>query len=270
MTTFNSIRGIFFSPTGSTREITEFATRQLASRWNLPYSLTSYTLPAERDQWVPLRSDELVVWGTPVYAGRIPNKTLDFVKEHLQCPGAKFVAIAVYGGRNYDDTLAELCQIATDGGLTPIGATAVEARHTFSPTLNAGHPNTEDYEALAQFCQRIDLNRTSPIIAPGNPRPEKYYTPLKQDMQPAKFLKSKPSVDVNLCTRCGQCAEHCTMGSIRMEDGLPQFEGVCIKCQACVFHCPAHAIGIRDEQFLSHIQMLEENIKACRPCEFYG
>ena len=35
MTTFNSIRGIFFSPTGSTREITEFATRQLASRWNL-------------------------------------------------------------------------------------------------------------------------------------------------------------------------------------------------------------------------------------------
>lgn len=260
MTTFNSIRGIFFSPTGSTREITEFATRQLASHWNLPYSLTSYTLPAEREQWVPLRSDELVVWGTPVYAGRIPNKTLDFVKEHLQCPEAKFVAIAVYGGRNYDDTLAELCQIATDGGLTPIGATAVEARHTFSPTLNAGHPNTEDYEALAQFCQRIDPNRTSPIIAPGNPRPEKYYTPLKQDGSPAKFLKAKPEVNEQLCNGCGTCVAVCPMGSMALEGGKASTPGLCIKCQACIQQCPQQALQFTDEEFLSHIQYLAEHI----------
>ena len=261
MIPFKSIRGIYFSPTGTTRAVTEFVIQQLASRWGLPYSITSYTLPTEREQWKPLAENELVVWGTPVYAGRIPNKTLDFVKEHLQCPGAKFIALAVYGGRNYDDTLAELCQIATEGGLTPIGATAVVARHTFSTTLNAGRPNAEDYKRLERFCQDIDPECSVPINVPGNPHPEKYYTPLKEDGTPAKFLKAKPVTDLQRCNGCGTCVKVCPMGSRALEADKATTPGICIKCQACIKSCPQEALRFTDEEFLSHVKMLERTVK---------
>ena len=258
MVPFNSIRGIYFSPTGTTCAVTKFVVQQLALRWSLPYSLTSYTLPVEREQWKPISANELVVWGTPVYAGRIPNKTLEFVKEHLKCNGAKFIAIAVYGGRNYDDTLAELCQIATEGGLAPIGATAVVARHTFSSTLNAGRPNEEDFRALERFCKEIDSEPATTFSAPGNPHPEKYYTPLKEDGTPALFLKAKPALDKQRCNNCGICVEICPMGSITLETEGIVTTGVCIKCQACIQKCPQQALSFTDEAFLSHVRMLEK------------
>lgn len=266
----NEIIGIYFSPTGGTQRIVETAIETLSARFSVPCRTLPYTTPANREQAFNIPSDALVVWGTPVYAGRIPNKTLPFVDTFIQGKGNPLIAIAVYGGRHYDNTLSEMVLKAKQGNMKPIGAAAMVSRHVFSQTLSKNRPTEEDLQQLSDFVTHLQLNGEAELSVPGEVDPQTYYTPLKQDMQPAKFLKSKPSVDVNLCTRCGQCAEHCTMGSIRMEDGLPQFEGVCIKCQACVFHCPAHAIGIRDEQFLSHIKMLEENIKACRPCEFYG
>lgn len=266
----SEIIGIYFSPTGGTQRIVETAIETLSARFSVPCRTLSYTTPANREQAFNIPSDALVVWGTPVYAGRIPNKTLPFVDTFIQGKGNPLIAIAVYGGRHYDNTLSEMVLKAKQGNMKPIGAAAMVSRHVFSQTLSKGRPSEEDLQQLRNFVNQVQIDRTDDLLVPGEVAPQTYYTPLKQDMQPAKFLKSKPSVDVNLCTRCGQCAEHCTMGSIRMEDGLPQFEGVCIKCQACVFHCSTHAIGIHDEQFLSHIQMLEENIKACRPCEFYG
>lgn len=258
MAAFHSIRGVYFSPTGTTRIVTEFVTKQLATRWGVPYTISSYTLPKERNLWTPLSDKELVAWGTPVYAGRIPNKTLDFVKEHLRCEGAKFVGLAVYGGRNYDDTLAELCQIAVDGGLTPIGAKAVVARHTFSSTLNIGRPNEKDFNALDRFCNTLNPESVTPILPPGNPYPEKYYTPLKEDGTPALFLKAKPALDKQRCNSCGICVEICPMGSITPEAEGVATTGVCIKCQACIQKCPQQALSFTDEAFLSHVRMLEK------------
>lgn len=265
----NEVIGIYFSPTGGTQKIIEASVETLATRLGVTYRLFSYTTPLDRQETLEITEQALIVWGSPVYAGRIPNKTLPFVDAILQGKGNPLIAIAIYGGRHYDNTLSEMVMKARQGNMQPIGAAAIVSRHVFSKSLSKGRPTEEEMQELCAFLNRLDLSSMHPLSVPGEVDPQTYYTPLKQDLQPAKFLKSKPEVDKERCTHCGLCATHCTMGSIRMEDGVPQFEGVCIKCQGCVFHCPEGAIGIRDEQFLSHIKMLEENVTEARPNEFY-
>ena len=84
-----------------------------------------------------------------------------------------------------------------------------------------------------------------------------YYTPLKEDGAPAKFLKAKPLTDWSKCSRCGACARFCPMGSIDRE--TMEAVGVCIKCQACVRKCTRRAKYFDDPDFLSHVAMLEQN-----------
>lgn len=264
-----SIRGIYFSPTGSTEQVVRRTVEQLGQRWALPIRLTPYTLPYQRQTWEPLRSDELTVWGTPVYAGRIPNKTLDFVKGAIGAESGRLVAIAVYGGRSYDNALAEMSGIARQGGLRTIAAAAVVARHTFSPTLNAGRPDKADLREIDAWCHSIDPD--SEVTVPGEPVPQSYYTPLKEDLTPAKFLKAKPIVNEERCQGCGLCVTVCPMGSRTMEDGRPVTTGICIKCQACIRKCPNRAIEICDGDFASHVAMLEEHYGTMqRKNEFWG
>ena len=84
-----------------------------------------------------------------------------------------------------------------------------------------------------------------------------YYTPLKEDGTPAKFLKAKPLTRWEKCNRCGACARACPLGSIDKE--TMEAVGLCIKCQACVRRCTVHAKYFEDRDFLSHVAMLEQN-----------
>ena len=104
-------------------------------------------------------------------------------------------------------------------------------------------------------------NDRLPITAvPGDPRPEKYYTPLGADGQPANFLKAVPVVDAELCTHCGNCASTCPMGSID-EENPGRMNGICIKCHACVKECSEGARSFSDSVFVSHREMLLKNYR---------
>lgn len=66
---------------------------------------------------------------------------------------------------------------------------------------------------------------------PGSNPVGPYYKPLEADGTPANFLKAKPKVHNEICTRCKICAEVCPMGSISREN-VEEVTGVCIKCHA--------------------------------------
>jgi len=59
-------------------------------------------------------------------------------------------------------------------------------------------------------------------------------------------------VDKDLCTRCGICANVCTMGLIDPADEniLPNVQdakaGMCIRCGHCEVYCPSHALLLND------------------------
>lgn len=337
MQNFNAVRAVWFSPTGSTKAITEYVAKSLAEMLGVPMKSSSYTLPADREMALNsvcsaggtgneiehrplLLPGELVVWGTPTYAGRIPNKTLDFVREVVANPdradseafprnemaksgegnpqillnddfaGNVMIPIAVYGNRSFDNCLAELGGLMKKGGHFPIAGIAMPTRHTFSKTLGAGRPNTEDFKTLDEFCVKIrnklmDIDIApsvwegrvepysmgsaeilknfptpeellSPAKFPGEESPEKYYVPKRLDGEPAVFLKAKPQVDADKCTGCGTCTEVCPMGSVAPG---PVFSGICIKCQACIQHCKNGALYFDAPDFLSHVAMLEAN-----------
>ncbi len=215
-------------------------------------------------------------FGTPVYAGRVPNKIMPYIKEHFCGNGASAVPVVVYGNRNFDDALVELRNLLTENGFHTIAAAAVVARHSFSKVIAAGRPNEQDFEAIRGFVDQVLIKADQissgemiePVIVPGINPPEKYYVPLGVDGQSAKFLKARPKTNAKKCNHCGICAKNCPMGSIDRKD--PKIVmGICIKCQACVRKCPAGAKYFDDEAFLSHKEMLEKNYIRRAESEFF-
>ena len=221
-------------------------------------------------------AEDIIIWATPVYAGRIPNKTLDYVRNAIHADGNISVALVTFGNRAYDNALAELVGLMDDGGMRVVGAAAMVTRHVFSETLGSSRPNADDISALEDFAAKVaekilsSSNSNFPYLkVPGEAHPEKYYTPLKSTNVPASFLKAKPSCDTERCMRCGKCQEVCPMGSITLNEGVPLFDGICIKCQACRLICPDQAIAFTDSDYHSHIAMLEQNFSSPKKAEFF-
>lgn len=264
-----------FSPTGGTFRVAQHLGDRLGALLDAEVEYHSYTLPREREELPQVETGDVVVWATPVYAGRIPNKTLDYVRRALHADGNPAVALVTFGNRAYDNALAELVGLMEEGGMRPVGAAAMVTRHAFSDTLGAGRPNGEDLAALDRFAANVAtklLTHNSKLLTvsvPGEAHPEKYYTPLKTNNAPAGFLKAKPSCNSALCTRCGECLDVCPMGSIGAKDGMPTFDGICIKCQACRRHCPTGAIAFTDPEYLSHVAMIERTFAAPKRAEFF-
>ena len=245
---------IYYSATGNTLKALRLIAEVLSEHLGIPVQWFSYTTPAERAVFPTIDKEDIVVWGSPVYAGRLPNKLTPFVAEKLKGCGNSIVLIATFGNRSFDNALAEMHHIAQNNGFRTIAAAAVVAQHSFSNTLAAGRPDASDLESLASFARTISLDGAPTI--PGDPEAP-YYRPLKEDLHPANFLKAIPSIDSSRCILCEQCIPLCPMGSLSLVSDKIQASAPCIKCMACVKSCPQDAITISDPDFRSHVKMLE-------------
>lgn len=255
------IHALYFSPTGGTEGVVRLVTETIAQQLGLTPRFTNITSPEKRQQDYHFDGDELVVIATPVYAGRVPNKLLPDLKGRLMGSGTPAVAISVFGNRSPDEAPRELALLLEENGFRLAGAAAFACRHAFSDRVGTGRPDEADQEEIRGFARRVADKLAQPGELPeleldrGEIGP--YYTPLKTDGAPAKFLTAKPLTDWDKCVHCGLCVKLCPMGSI--DPKTVETPGVCIKCQACVRRCPFHAKYFEDGEFLSHVAMLEEN-----------
>jgi len=261
----SKVYAVYFSPAGSTKDVAERIAAKIASALNVPFTGIDFTLPEGRKEKYRFASDELVVFGTPTYAGRIPNKALPFVQELFEADGTPAVSVVTYGNRNFDSSLTELVEEMGKNGFRVFAAAAWTCRHVFSKLLAPGRPNEEDHakmDAFAEECaarvQSAEAAAWAPPVVRGGEPVAPYYVPKGVDGLPAKFLKAKPLTDMDKCTKCGICAKVCPLGSISFED-FSEVPGICIKCQACVVKCPEGAKYFEDAAFLSHVKMLEQN-----------
>ena len=203
-----------FSPTGGTRQVAQHLGDRLGALLGAEVEYHSYTLPREREELPQVEAGDVVVWATPVYAGRIPNKTLDYVRRALRADGNPAVALVTFGNRAYDNALAELVGLMEEGGMKPVGAAAMVTRHAFSDTLGAGRPNGEDLAALDRFATNVAtklLTHNSKLLTvsvPGEAHPEKYYTPLKTNNAPAGSSRRNPRATAR-CARVAASAWRC-------------------------------------------------------------
>ena len=67
------IWAVYFSGTGTTRRTVERIAGGIASRLNLPAESVDFSRPAVRQETLRFGEKDLVVFGTPVYAGRVPG-----------------------------------------------------------------------------------------------------------------------------------------------------------------------------------------------------
>lgn len=252
---------VWFSGTGTTEKTVSRVAGALAASLALPLESYSYTLPDARQTELVFSGGDIVVFGAPVYAGRVPNVLRPYLTEKVRGGGALAVPVAVFGNRNCDDALMELSQILTADGFTCVAGAAFVGEHAFSRTLGAGRPNESDMAQMDDFAASVADklrrgDRRAVTVGGCDPlRP--YYTPRDHTGAPINILKVKPKTDLNKCTHCLWCVTHCPMGSIDLADPSV-VSGICIKCCACVKGCPAGAKYYDDAGYLYHQHELED------------
>ena len=259
-----TVWAVYFSGTGTTEKVVNSLANAVAEGLGAQRKDYCFNQPKARQTELTFAPDDLVVLGVPVYAGRVPNLIMPYIKDMIHGNGALAVPVVLYGNRNFDDGLMELRNLLRDNGFHPMAAAAVVGEHSFSTILGAGRPDTEDMALVAKLAdeaaKKVQALTEAPeaVAVEGCDPIRPYYTPRDRNGEPIRdFLKAKPATHADKCVKCGLCAKLCPMGSIDFED-FSNVAGKCIKCCACVKNCPTGAKYFDHEGYLYHQHELEE------------
>jgi ferredoxin len=263
----SKVYAAYFSATDTTKHTVSEIASMIAEILDVSLEVFDFTLPSARTAPKVFCESDLVVFGAPVYAGRVPNVLLQYLNT-IKGNGALAVPVVLYGNRNYDDALIELRDLLERGNLHTIAAAAFIGEHSFSEILAWKRPDQKDRLKMKQFA-KITADRLQraeapagqleilPVSVSGTPFPYRgYYQPRDRQGNPVDIRKVKPVTD-SCCNDCKLCAEICPMGSIVFED-VSEVQGVCIKCCACIKKCPVGAKHFNDAGYLYHQKELEE------------
>ncbi|MBS7525066.1 4Fe-4S binding protein [Fusibacter paucivorans] len=256
------LKCVYFSPTERTKTVVrEIADRLVRAQPNLFENVVycDITPKPRRNSALSFEPSDYVIFGLPVYAGRVPNVLLSFL-ETMTGNSAAAVAVVTYGNRHFDDALIELSDLLRRKNFNVIGAGAFIGQHSFSKTLAAGRPDQQDLLALDAFALDLLAKGQVPLVIEsieGSLPVRPYYRPRNAAGEPMPFKGIKPVIDTTACTACGICAARCPMGSLTVE-GHASVTGACIKCCSCVVHCPVNAVRFDDPYFEEHRLDLEK------------
>lgn len=268
MEKYTKVTALYFSPTHTTKKIVEQIASSLAAMLRIECDSMDITTPCSRKRQIIFDSNNIVIFGSPVYIGRLPNLISPYFKTFAG-NGAAAVAVVVYGNRAYDDALAEARDILVSDGFNCVAAAAFVGEHSFSRILGGGRPDGSDLETAVRYAGRIYEKLAGGkagegFDVPGNPEALRgFYHATDKNGSSVDIRKVKPQTDRSLCNNCGFCASICPMGSINPAD-CSQVTGICIKCCACVKRCPSGAKYFDNPEYLGHKSLLEEKFASVR------
>lgn len=253
---------IFFSATGTTEKVVAKIAERMAAECGVDVSCYDFTLPAARNNFPSLSETDLVIFGCPTYAGRLPNLLLPYLNT-ISGNDAHVIPVVTFGNRAFDNSLAELCALLEARGFHAIAAAAFSCAHSFSTTLGGGRPDAKDLEDAENFALSVFGNMVKAVAFCQPIEPIKvdgisdapYFKPQDRNGNFIDIRKVKP-VTTDACNHCGLCAEICPMGAIDPDD-CTKTPGTCIKCCACIKKCPQSAKRFTDTGYLYHKEELE-------------
>lgn len=246
---FSSMKLVYFSPTGTTKKILEGIAKGIGIE---RIEHVSMTLPDAPTKPLVNITDELVVIGAPVHAGRLPEDAVKRFKR-FQAHNTIAILVVIYGNREYEDALLELTHLSKELGFTPISGAAFIGEHSFSTKdvpIATGRPDKEDIEKAMAFGAAIrqkildirSIDAIAPLKVPGN-------FPYKDSMP---SVEGAPKTLDDICVTCGACAEVCPKAAITVNTVVTTDLSLCIICCACVKECPTSA-RIMDIPFITKI-----------------
>lgn len=257
------IWSVYYSATGTTKKIINRVADKLAEELCAERKTYDFTSPLNRDKTISFNHIDIVVFGSPVYAGRIPNLMLKYISS-IKGNGALVIPIVLFGNRAYDDGLIELCDLLELNSFHTIAAAAFVGQHSFSKKIANGRPDISDLEIADKFSFQVSEKiralksgvEIKPIRVPGVPIVYRgYFKPKNGNGSFIDIRKVKP-LTLSSCEDCKLCVEVCPMGAIDLNDPTI-INGICIKCCACIQVCPLSAKYFDDADFLFHVRDLE-------------
>lgn len=262
----NSLKLIYFSPTGTTRKVLEGIAQGLPDAAVEHIDLTPSDAKIRK---FPDMGDDLAVIGSPVYAGRLPNAMVSRLRR-VKGNGAQAVIVVVYGNRAYEDALRELRDIAEEAGFKPVAAGAFIGEHSYSTRalpIAAGRPDGEDLRKAQEFGKKIFekmrsvmmLDQLSRIHVPGN-------FPYKQGSAVSGI---SPGTQEAVCAKCEECARVCPVAAISVQDTVTTDRSLCIRCCACVKTCSTGARVLDDPRIQQVSEQLSINCRNRKEPEIY-
>lgn len=261
-----NIRLVYFSPTHTSQKIVKGIADGMMPDEVKHYDLT---LPHPDRAKEVFSENDFVIFGMPVYGGRIPAEAVARLKK-IQGKNTLAAVVVVYGNRAYEDALLELKTLVTDSGFTPIAAGAFIGEHSFSNSefpIGVGRPDEADITETEAFGQRIKakiecLEKSDGIDAvevPGN-------FPYKDGI-PASDAAT--STNDAACTMCESCGAVCPTGAISYTDRVITDNDSCILCCACVRSCPSEARELAHPPMLKITKWLFDTFKEPRKPETF-
>jgi len=250
MATYN----IYFSPTGGTKKVSDILSCTISE------NAQEIDLLEKGEFGQYFNKDDICVISVPAFGGRVPGSAAKKIKT-FKANGAKVVLVAVFGNRAIDDTLIELCDLATSAGFQVIAGIEAVAEHSLGRMYASGRPNAADKSELESFAKKIceklqNEDLTAPEL-PGN-RPYKEF----------KATAMKPVVD-DTCIDCKKCARECPVDAIHMDDVKAVDAGKCFSCMHCVVGCPKNARHNAPEITKAFEERLRELCAGVKPNKLY-
>lgn len=248
------VTSVYFSPTGNTKRSTEAMALAIANDYDV-FDITRYS---NRSLTHEFDSDDFVIFGMPVYAGRIPTiaapRLEGFTGKNTPC-----IIVATYGNRHYDDALVEMEDIVTSHGFIVKGAAAVIGRHTYGE-IQMDRPNENDLAESAEFAKTVfehlaEQEKTA-VTIPGN-------RPYRDGI----YGGSHKPLTADSCIGCGICKEGCPIRAIG-EDFKVNSE-LCIACFRCIRNCPVGAKNMDTEAYQTFAKGFSEKLSKRRENEFF-
>lgn len=223
------IYNIYFSPTGGTKKVADM----LGSAWREEKQEIDLSVFGKDYTGYVFEKEDICIVGVPSFGGRVPEAALNALGQMKGC-GARAVLAAVYGNRDFDDTLLELKEALTDAGFRCAAASAAVVEHSVMRQFGAGRPDEKDRAELQAFSKKIKEKldgqaEGKSVSVPGN-KPYRSYSGIP--------LKPKAGKS---CTKCGICAAKCPAGAIPKSNPSEVDKEKCISCMRCISVCPRKA-----------------------------
>ena len=80
--TFETVWAVYYSGTGTTRRVLQTMAAAAGEALGIPVRELDYTLPERREKRNTFCEKDLIFWGSPTYAGRLPNVLLPFLRQN--------------------------------------------------------------------------------------------------------------------------------------------------------------------------------------------
>lgn len=233
---------IYFSPTGNTRRTLEAMAEAVSGNISA-IDLTCLDKVRQRQ----FGKDDFVIFGMPVYGGRIPSVAKQRI-EKLKGINTPCLVVVSYGNRDYDDALLELSEFVAANGFIVKGAAAVVGRHTYGE-IQVMRPDEEDFIQDREFAAAAVAKPedASEIVIPGS-------SPYKDGGMGGRF---RPLTSPE-CTKCGICVRHCPVHAI--EADCSTILDVCLACFRCIRNCPVQAKKIDTEEYMKFADMFTKKL----------